>query len=394
LTPLKPSQLVVGYWLGAGLREVYMSLVLAVLGLILVALAGLPFSLWLGSQILLFSAALFFGLIAVATGMAAQRPQSGLLFLLIVIVAQLLCMFQPRLMLTNFLLPIYAMLHLFNPAAEWSRSPEFFGLPVHPIPYSLGLQLVIGLFFWRAVVRKTANPFQPLLRRWEAVALFGVLVVAQHGLIWGLWHGGFGIEISTLKHEPMLAIVHAGTLLAGALVLALASPIPERVRVEALRVGFRDWRTVFARSATAPGLALGAIGGLALLSQCLFSITTCWRACLVAAGNLLAFFAIFSLLLEFCRLRFQRRALGFFGLGLFILCLLPFVLAAVLSNQSLCRLSLFSPGVIALAEPATATMKSLVATTSGHLAFTLMMFLLWREQWQRLFRGMRPGAPG
>jgi len=394
LTPMKPSELVIGYWLGAGLREFYMNAVLMALGLIIIAIARLPFALWLGSQILLFSTALLFGLIAVATGIAAQRPQGGLLFLLIFIFAQLLSFLQPRFMLTNFLVPVYATLHLFSTEAEWSQMPEFFGLRVHPIPYTLCLQLVVGCFLWRALVRKTANPFQPLLRRREAVALFGVLVLAQHGLTWGLWRGEFGIANGLPDREPMLAIVHAGTLLAGALVLALASPIPERVRVEALRQGFRDLRPVFARSAVAPGLALAAIAAAALLSQCLLSFSTSWLACLVAGGNLLSFFAIFSLSLEFCRLHFERRAIEVFVLVLFVLCLLPFVLAGVLSESALCRLSLLSPGFLALSEPLNERVKMLALITAGHLLIALMVFYLWRNRWRRLLSEIKSAPQG
>jgi hypothetical protein len=388
LTPMKPSELVVGYWLGAGLREFYMSAVLAALGLVLVGLAGLPFTLWLGTQVLLAGAALFFGLIAVATGMTSERSQSGMLVLLIIIFAQLLSFYQSRFLLTNFLLPIYPTIQLFGADSDWSQFPEFFGLSVPSVPYSLCLQFVIGLFLWRAVVRKAANPFQPLLRRREAVALFGVLVVAQHGLIWGLRRGQFGTGYWLPGHEPMLAIVHVGTLLVGALVLALASPMPERLRVEALRVGGANLRTVLSRSAAAPGIALAGIASAALCSHCLLSLPAAWRACLVAAGNLLAFFTVFSLWLEYCRLRFQRRALGFFALGLFILCLLPFVMAGVLSTPALCRLSLLSPGVIALARPETAEMNWLEFTTAGHLAIAATLFLLWRTRWQQSLKAI------
>jgi hypothetical protein len=383
LTPMKPSEVVAGYWLGAGLREFYMSAVLTAIGLLLVGLARLPFTLWLGSQALLFSTALLFGLIAVATGMGAQRPQGGLLFLLIFIFAQLLSFFQPRFMLTNFLVPIYAIQNLFSAEAEWSQWPEFFGLPVHPIPYSLCLQWVVGCFLWRALVSKTANPSQPLLRRRKAVALFAVLIVAQHGLTWGLWRGEFQVQPGLSIREPMLAYVHAATLLAGALVLALTSPSPERLRVEALQEGFRDCRTVFARSAIAPGLALAAIAAAALLSQCFRSLSTSWLPCLVAGGNLLAFFAIFPLLLEFCRLRFERRAPGFFILGLFVLGLLPFMLAAAFSQSAIGRWSLLSPGILALSQPLN-HLPALSLATAGHLLIALLIFLLWRNRWRRL----------
>lgn len=53
LTPLKPAEIVVGYWLGSALREVYMGAVLAGIGLVIVILAKLPVTLWLGTQVLI-----------------------------------------------------------------------------------------------------------------------------------------------------------------------------------------------------------------------------------------------------------------------------------------------------------------------------------------------------
>jgi hypothetical protein len=390
LTPMRPSELVSGYWLGAGLREFYMSAVLTALGLILVVIARLPLGLWLGSQILLFGAALFFGLMAVAAGLAAQRPQGGLLFLLIFLFAQLLSFFQPRFMLTNFLMPIYAMVNLFNAEGEWSRWPEFFGLRVHPIAYSLCLQCVAGGFLWRALVRKTAHPLQPLLRRREAVALFAVLVVAQHGLTWGLWRGEFGAGDQRSDSGPMLALVHAGALLAGGLVLALASPVPGRIRMEALRRGSADMRTAFAGSGLGPGLALAAIGTAALLSQCALNLAACWLPCLVAGANLVAFFSIFTLWLEYCRLRFERRAFGYTVLGMSALCLLPFVAAAGFSSSAIGRWSLLSPGIVALSKPLRDPLRVAVMATVCHLLIAVLLLGLWRNGWRRVLIAIRP----
>jgi hypothetical protein len=83
LTPLKPSQLVIGYWLGPALREFYMALVLAGFGLVIVLAGRLPIMLWLGTQILIASTALFFGLLGILAGMAFQRSQGILVFLVL-----------------------------------------------------------------------------------------------------------------------------------------------------------------------------------------------------------------------------------------------------------------------------------------------------------------------
>jgi hypothetical protein len=167
-------------------------------------------------------------------------------------------------------------------------------------------------------------------------------------------------------------------------VLAFASPQPERVRVEALRTGTGNLRMVFSRSAASLALPLAAVAGAALFSQCVFSIPTAWKAFATASASLLAFFLIFPLLLEFCRLRFQRRAVGFVALSLFVLCALPFVLAGVFSNEAFGRLSLLSPGVVALNDPTSDELNYLMLTVLAHLLIAAVLFVAWRNQWRRL----------
>jgi hypothetical protein len=399
LTPLKPHEIVTGYWLGSPLREFYMGAILAGIGLVIVVLAKLPITLWLGTQVLILSTALFFGLLALLAGMVVQRPQSGIILLLPLFFLQMFSFAFPKLTITNFLLPIYGIANLFseghNPERDWSGWPELFGLSVPPIALSLGLQLVMGIFFWRAAVRKTANPFQPLLLRWEAIAIFALLVVVQHALIWGIWHGQFGSvqDVHSHRGEPLLSIVHGGTIVVGLLILALASPLPERVRVEALRAGVGNLRLVFSRSAVSLALALIAIAAVASLTQFVFSFKEHGTAWGLVVGNLFVFFLMFSLLLEFCRLRFKQRALGFVTLWLFVLCALPFILAGVFSSEALAKLSFLAPGTVALAGPDGDGLKYLVTWTFVHLGVVMLLFIAWQRQWKLLLATTPPPVP-
>ena len=220
LTPLKPSQLVNGYWFGSGLREFYMAVVLAVIGLGIVLLAKLPITLWLGTQVLLLSTACFFGLIGLLVGMAFER--SGII---LVVATFILCMFSlaaPGRMVPNFLLPIFGLNYLFqdpdhpNYQHQWDAPPSLFGVSIPPIILTLGLQFLVGFFCWRAAVRKTARPSQPLLLRWEAIALFAILVIVQHGLLWSIWHGHFPDVVLTgernYANSSLLPTIHGATI--------------------------------------------------------------------------------------------------------------------------------------------------------------------------------------
>jgi hypothetical protein len=404
LTPLKPAQIVIGYWFGPPLREVYMSTMLAAIGLVVVLLGRLPVTLWFGTQILIVSTALFLGLLAVLIGLVSQRPQNGAVVpAVLIVLLPLFSFIMPKYLLSNFLLPVYSIVNLFNAREladnssirDWSGSPEIFGAPIPPIVLSLGLQIIIGIFLWRAAVRKTAHPFQSPLFRWEATMLFGILVCTQHGLMWGVWRGHFP-EVCNGAHNfadeaPMLSIVHCGTLLLAAVVLAFASPQPERVRVEALRTGVGNFSLAFSHSALPLALVLLAVAGMALFTQCAAAISSTWMIFAVAFGNLLDFFLVFVLLLEFCRLRFGRRALGFVGLWLFVLCVLPFILAGVFSEAAIGRLSLLSPGVLVLANSqgsndyGSADPNFLLLTVLAQFGIAVLFFFVWRDQWQRLF---------
>lgn len=404
LTPLKPAAIVAGYWFGSALGMFYMGAILAGIGLVIVLLAKLPVTLWLGTQILVMSTTLFFGLLALLAGMAFQRPQSGIVLLLPLFFLQTFSFAFPKFTIINFLLPIYGIANLFqdpgrtindyNAFRGWGGWPEIFSLPLPPIVLSLGLQFLVGIFLWRATVRKTANPFQPLLLRWEAMAIFALLAVVQHGLIWGIWHGQFGNPLDThSRNEPLLSIVHGGTILVGVLLLALASPLPERVRVEALRTGWGNLRLVFSRSSVSLALGLTAVAAAASLTHFIFSFGHSGNAWALAVGNLFVFLLMFSLLLEYCRLRFKRRSLGFVALWLFVLCVLPFILAGVFSSEALAKLSFLTPGIVALSGPDSNNLKYLVGWTFIHFCIVVLLFIAWRRQWKLLLATPSPLVP-
>lgn len=399
LTPLKPSQLIVGYWFGSPLREFYMGAILAGIGLPIVLLARLPIMLWLGTQLLIVSTALLLGLLAVLLGLVLQKPQAGLIFLVLLFFLQFFSFALPKYFLTNFLLPIYGVAHLFEGTinhrpydygwTQWTRYSEIFGQPVYPVFFTLGLQLLLGIFLWRIVIRKTANSFQPAMLRWEAVALFAVFLIFQHGLIWGEWRGHFPeltIGSSRLddQSDVLLPVVQAGTMFLAILMLALNSPPPESVRIKAVHLGLKTPGAIFPSSSVFLAFVLSAAAAAIMLSEFIYSDARSWRLYFIAMGNLLAFSLIFSLLMEFCRLRYKRRAIGFVALWLFVLGLLPFIFAGVLDNSAYGQLSIVAPGCYALSAPADDNLNYLFGIIAGHLLIAFLLFLFWGREWQKL----------
>ncbi|HEV2695457.1 MAG TPA: hypothetical protein VG347_21355, partial [Verrucomicrobiae bacterium] len=262
------------------------------------------------------------------------------------------------------------------------------GFSVPAILLTLGLQVIISLFIWRAVVRKTANPFQPLLQRWEAIALFFILILTQHALLWDLWRGNYPDVSShapgSYNREPLLAVVHGGTLVIGLILLACASAQPEQVRVESLRLGFKNVGAIFSRSAVSLALVLAVIAGAGTLLQTFTALPASLPVLVTVAVNVLEVFLVLALLLEFCRLRHKRRALGFVALWLFVLCVIPFILAGVLQSENLARVSLLAPGFFALGDSHNPEWNRLYCTLLAHFLVVVLLFMGWWREWKRL----------
>jgi hypothetical protein len=382
LTPLKPEQIVAGYWLAPALREFYMAVVLAGFGLLVVLFSHLPITLWLGTQTLIFSTALFCGLLGFLFGMAAQKSSGALIFLAMFFFIPF-SFVAPSRVLTNFLFPIYGIGNLFQIGEverDWARMPELFGQPMPAILISLGLQAIIGWFIWRVLVRKTANPFQPLLLRWEAISIFSIMVFAQHALIWKVRTDWFRADVS----EQLLAITHGGTLLIGLALLLLASRPPEQIRVEAMRLGLKSISDIFQRSSVSLALALGGVAAVAMTVQFSMHLLENFSGLIVTVVNLLMIFLTFTLLLEFCRLRHQRRALGFVALWLFVLVVVPLILGAVFASEETAQVCLLAPGFLALTSVSAEKLPALHLANLVHFAVVVFLFIDWRRQWKKL----------
>jgi hypothetical protein len=179
-------------------------------------------------------------------------------------------------------------------------------------------------------------------------------------------------------------MTHCGTILLAVILIALASPQPESVRVKALRLGMKNSGAIFSESAVSLALALAGVNAIFLLTQCAGSFSNSWEIFLAAAGNLLTIFLVFALLLEFCRLQFRRRALGFVALLLFVVCALPFILAGVFSSEAVAKLSLLAPGAFALANPREEDLNNLLGIVAAHFGLVVLLFIGWQRQWKQL----------
>lgn len=386
LTPLKPQQIVAGYWFGPGLREFYMAAALAIIGLMAVIIAKLPITLWLGTQTVVFSTACFMGLLSLLTGLAFEKQQGTLAVIILFFCYPFSFMAAGR-GLNNFLLPIYSIVYQFRiDDRDWMTMPKIFGIPFHPIILVLGIQFLIGFFLWRAAVRKTARPALPILQHWEGLAVFIIVAFAQHGLMWDTWRGQYPAISPPVNRftddVPFLPVVNGVIIFVALSILAFASPSPELVRVESLRERADNAKLIFSRSALWLALALAMTAGMGVLTQCLFSAAYGMKLVAAVTINLVELFASFVLVIEFCRSRYQRRAGGLITLWLFVLWLLPFIIALVFMNIGFARISLLSPCFFALANDP--DWNLIFLTELAHFGIVAVLFGVWLRQWNRL----------
>ena len=85
--------------------------------------------------------------------------------------------------------------------------------------------------------------------------------------------------------------------------------------------------------------------------------------------------------------------LGFVALWLFVLCVLPFILAGVFSSEALAKLSFLTPGVVALAGPDDGELKYLAGCTMIHCFVVVLLLYARQQQWKRLFATPSPVPP-
>ncbi len=379
LTPLPAPTLVAGYWLGAGLREVYVTAALAPVGLVMVLLARLPVGLWLGTQALLVTTALCTGLLAVLAGMVLRRAQGGVGALVALPPLLMMMVGASKLSLTNYLMPFHATLHLFG-ATSARGSPAFFGWEVPTLAYTGAAQLMLGVWLWRGAVRKLNDPFRPALSRMEVFSVFGTLLLLQHGLVWQRWSDSYSPAVLD-GGQIVLPMVQAGTFLLGLVLIGSMSLQPEQVRIRALQGAgaARGW--ILTRGGPATAGILFGIASVLMLTHFAGGAAADWHRYGIAAANLAAVYGSFAFLLELCRVSFRRRSLGFVVLGLFVLYMLPYLLALVFRSEAVSRFSVLSPGVVALAAESDVTVIEQWPAVATHLGIVAGLAFFWWNRW-------------
>jgi hypothetical protein len=208
------------------------------------------------------------------------------------------------------------------------------------------------------------------------VALFGMLVIAQHGLLWHDTQGRFPAVPRDVG--LFLALVHVVTVLLGLVFVATHLLNGQQVRTELLGRHYRGLAPVLARSGVWLALRLGLVGSAALFTQCYASASAAPWHFLIPALNLLLALTILALVLEVSALWFGPAFFRVGVLAVFVLYFLPLLFFSLgWREPDLWAYSLLVPGAYALAAPASGDLQPVKLGTFGHLLIAAALASLW-----------------
>lgn len=405
LTTMSPASLTLGYWLGPPVRLAAMAAALLPVAVAIVLASDLPLEWLVVPQALLLSTALLVGLLSVVVGLGMKKAQGAAVSMFLGVTVGPLSLAMSNKSLSTFLVPTYAIEHVFRLSHNYgplmgtgglAASVYFFKVP--PVYYTGMVQLAFGAFLWMAAVRKFNDLQGPLWSRWQGLGLMTLFLVLQHGLVWPVWHGKFPDPFSKTLGlasyiPPTLGLIHSVTLLLGVLLLASLQPAPERIRLALLRGEIRGLRGMLSRSAMPTALAMAVAGSLVTATHFMDQpgVSFTW---IIASVNLLVVLVTCVALLDLCRLYFGRRAPSVMLLAFGVLYGLPLLLGLVLQSPNVALTALPAPAVALLADPRELMKdKNLLLNVSlAHLAIMMMMLVFWAVSWRRWLQRQTPAA--
>lgn len=342
LTPMTPTDLLLGYWLGPQGTTVAASVPLAVAGLVATVLGGVPVAAWLIGQALLVSTALFASLLAAlfAANTKTKRASGGIVGLLGL--GALWSSAMGPVLVSNYLLPTWPVFSMMERITD-----DAVGNPVaESMPWvliAIGLQALLSVIAWPAARRAiAADPTVRFDARWLVVAAWAVLIGGQV-LIGEI--GPHETHQSWLDPEDRAMLVYVMGGMLSLVGLAVARPALEDVRRRALRAGGVTTQWMAAASSLPVALGFGALLTLAL------AVVGPEHGVAMAGIDATLAFVLAASLLELGQMRLGSRAIGAFVVAAVLLVVAPPIAAAILDIEALALVVPGSIGGFALFEP-------------------------------------------
>lgn len=352
-TPTTSYTDALGYLLGGAAREYYL-FALMIPFMFLYALAGsisildvlAAILLIVVNGVLLHCTALLVGL----TGFSKRVTNAtavGTLF----IFGAAVPLYRIGLVTPAFLTPVPAFARLFansDDLAVVAGNVLFFGLPLHPVIFTLLVQASLIAFLFMGVARRLQHERAPVFSRVSALLLFGVVTILTIGGSWEVITNPLSTEGGLLTPRNRIASLTAAYL-AGAGLLStvlLVTLVPHYLdfsralrRARRLGMAFPGW---LEDGATAmplvPVFFLLSCGGFAILVLAGSGFLDMDRVLslytLVALSGTAVGIAFFTAVVEYVRLSVRGSQRSYL-LILFLTCVFPFILSGVLGSAGM-----------------------------------------------------------
>lgn len=394
LAPLSPSDIAFGYLLGPPLQEFFMGAILILAGLVIIGIAGLSFKLWFVTQILLLSTALFFGLFALVVGLVMRESRHVILFPALFFFFSLFSFAFHNKSIVSFLLPLNP---IFEVAIEVSNrkfidpafaSPPFiFGQPINGVFLALCLQILLGVVFWRLAVGKIKNPEKPLIPLIDGIFMFALILLTQTALMWEPELLENSARVVSGSYNGILFSFYVASILFGCLIINFMINKPENVLRLYLREDGSKQKLIFTKSAVPISIIMSVVLGFAIMPHISLRGGGMSRVFLLFLNSLVCLL-FYAELVEYTQIKYERRALRYVALALFVVYVMPVLLALVLSNGEIVKLSFIIPGIIAIFEhpfrPQSAPeIISAYTYSIVHMFIVGILSVLWYRAWQK-----------
>lgn len=340
-----------GYLIGGAAREYLIVGVLAPFTLICMGMGGhsvLDLLLFLGVLVVngwfYHAAALLLGL----TGTGRKRFTNSAMVIIVVLVSLAWPLQKAGLVTVGYLTPWPALSSLIivsEDAALQVAGVNFFGIPLHPVLFTLLVQGSLGAFLFWGTARKLQREITPAFSRPGALAFFSVLTLLVIGGSWGTLitpPPGGDFSLTPMGRLSALSVMYlfGATAIAVLLLVSLTPPYLEFVRAlrrarrqgseqtEWLADGAHLWPLV-------PAFFVLILGGLSLLMysgiglvdvDAFFQIET--PLALTGTFSLLVFLAGVAEYVWLGGRKSMRSAL----LVLFLTCILPWMMAGIVAS--------------------------------------------------------------
>lgn len=190
LTPLSPTQKIIGYLVGLPIRSIYhFALTLPVTAL-LIYTAGLPFKTWGPIYLVLFTSTTMFYLLAMTVGFIMGKRFSALISQGLV---ALLYFVMPQLSTFGFVLFDYLTIRpaLFtafqdslNQKLLTSPTALFFDYEIPHTTYCVAVQFLLALAFFTILLRRWKSETAHLLSKIQAIVIVAITHIFILGGIW------------------------------------------------------------------------------------------------------------------------------------------------------------------------------------------------------------------